>query len=201
MEDNSAIMKVMFWVIVILFAIQVPAKAAPNCEHAKNDDRIALACNVYWEARTESPQGMMAVIAVTMNRVASDKFPDTIHEVVWQNKQFSWTHDGKVDRPRNRPTWEQALRISRRFTVTSEYVQGLCPTATQINAATLGWPDPGCEPYQNLVSVHTLLAQRVDPTLGSLYYHADYVRPYWVLESHRVVQIGRHIFYTEARIK
>jgi hypothetical protein len=202
MEDRQVIMKIMFWVIVLLFAIQVPAKAAPNCERAKDDDRIALACNVYWEARTESVEGMMAVIMVTMNRVESDKFPDTIHEVVWQNRQFSWTHDGKVDRPRNRPTWKQSLRISRRFTVTSAYVRGICPTATQLSAAYLNRPDPGCDTYQNLVNIHVYLARLVDNTRGSLYYHADYITPpYWVLPEARVVKIGRHIFYTEARIK
>lgn len=195
-------MRIMFWAIVALVALQVPkAFAAPNCEEHMDDDRIALACNIYWEARTETIEGMRAVIAVTMNRVASDKFPNTVHEVVWQRRQFSWTHDGKVDRPRNRPTWKQSLRMARRFTVTREYVKGLCPTATQIIAAMLDRPDPGCETYRNLVNTHIYLASLVDNTMGSLYYHADYVQPYWVLEDYKAVKIGRHIFYTEARIK
>ena len=143
----------------------------------------------------------MAVVATTMNRVESDAFPDTVHEVVWQRRQFSWTHDGKVDRPRNRPTWKQSLRMARRFTVTSDYVQGICPTATQINAAMLGRPDPGCDAYKNLVNIHIYLAGLVDNTRGSLYYHADYVQPYWVLPAARTVQIGRHIFYTKAAIR
>jgi spore germination cell wall hydrolase CwlJ-like protein len=200
--DKEMHLKLMFWVAVILFAVTAPrAYSAPNCEHAKDDDRIALACNIYWEARTESVQGMLAVVAVTMNRVESDRFPDTVHEVVWQNRQFSWTHDGKVDRPKHRPTWKQSLRIARRFTVTREQVQGMCPTATQVMAELLGRPDPGCQPYKNLVNIHILLAQGIDPTMGSLFYHADYVQPYWILETHRVVKIGRHIFYTEARIR
>ena len=29
----------------------------------------------------------------------SKKFPSTLCKVVWQKKQFSWTHDGKRDRP------------------------------------------------------------------------------------------------------
>lgn len=202
MDQKEIVMKVMFWFAVILFAVTAPrAYPAPNCEHAKDDDRIALACNIYYEARTESREGMLAVVAVTMNRVESDRFPDTVHEVVWQNRQFSWTHDGKVDRPKNRPSWASALRIARRFTVTSAYMRGICPTATQRMAGILGRPDPGCEPYRNLVKIHTHLASLMDPTMGSLYYHADYVQPYWILETHKVVQIGRHIFYTEARIK
>ncbi len=34
-----------------------------------------------------------------------------------------------------------------------------------------------------------------DPTLGALWYHADYVNPYWAEKKERVAQIGRHIFY------
>lgn len=34
-----------------------------------------------------------------------------------------------------------------------------------------------------------------DPTRGALWYHADYVNPYWAEKKERVAQIGRHIFY------
>lgn len=181
--------------------LPVLGMAAPNCEHHTDDDRIALACNIYFEARDESPEGMMAVVAVTMNRVDSARYPDTVAEVVWQNRQFSWTKDGKVDRPRNRPSWLQALAISKRFTVTKEKVESICPTANQINAASLGRTDPGCEPYRNLVNVHIFLAQQLDPTGGALYYYADYIPPpYWVF-GEPSAKIGRHIFFVEARTR
>jgi len=35
----------------------------------------------------------------------------------------------------------------------------------------------------------------VDPTHGALYYHANYVRPYWRRHFERTVQIASHIFY------
>lgn len=38
-----------------------------------------------------------------------------------------------------------------------------------------------------------------DPTGGALWYHADYVNPYWSRVFHRGPQIGRHIFYQEAQ--
>ncbi len=34
-----------------------------------------------------------------------------------------------------------------------------------------------------------------DPTRGALWYHAEYVAPYWREAFHRGPQIGRHIFY------
>jgi len=57
-----------------------------------------LAQNIYFEARNQSTFGKVAVAMVTLNRVESNKYPDTICDVVWQPKQFSWTHDGKSDK-------------------------------------------------------------------------------------------------------
>ena len=62
---------------------------------------LCLAQNIYFEARDQDLMGQMAVAEVTMNRVASSKFPNDACSVVWQNKQFSWTHDGKSDKMRN----------------------------------------------------------------------------------------------------
>ncbi len=38
----------------------------------------------------------------------------------------------------------------------------------------------------------------VDPTEGALWYHADYVKPYWRTKFERGPKIGRHIFYSQA---
>ena len=72
-----------------------------------------LALNIYHEARGETFEGMLAVAAVTLNRVRHKRFPDGVCEVVWQPRQFSWTHDGKTDRPHNQKAWERALRIAK----------------------------------------------------------------------------------------
>lgn len=40
---------------------------------------------------------------------------------------------------------------------------------------------------------------RVKPLNKALFYHADYVDPYWRDRSKKVAQIGRHIFYTGTR--
>lgn len=60
---------------------------------------MCLAMNMFFEARNEPLQGQQMVAEVTLNRVASPHYPDTVCEVVWQRKQFSWTHDGKHDDP------------------------------------------------------------------------------------------------------
>ncbi len=71
-----------------------------------------LALNIYHEARSESDAGKFAVAQVTLNRVRSTRYPDRICEVVWQRRQFSWTHDGRPDRPRNLEAWKEALWVA-----------------------------------------------------------------------------------------
>ena len=54
-------------------------------------DINALILNAFNEARGESEAGIRAVLGVTMARVESACYPDSVHEVVYQRKQFSWT--------------------------------------------------------------------------------------------------------------
>ena len=60
-----------------------------------------------------------AVAAVTLNRVASESFPDSVCAVVKEggekrhNCQFSWWCDGRDDTPKNKQAWQKAMRISR----------------------------------------------------------------------------------------
>jgi spore germination cell wall hydrolase CwlJ-like protein len=76
------------------------------------EERKCLALNIYFEARGESRLGQIAVAWVTMNRVHSPDYPDTVCNVVWEDKQFSWTHDGKSDKPKDGVAWVQALFIA-----------------------------------------------------------------------------------------
>ena len=75
-------------------------------------DRQEIHCvaqNVYFESQGEPGIGMVAVSQVVLNRVKDKRWPDTICEVVWQNKQFSWTHDGKSDRIPLGSTYQRRL--------------------------------------------------------------------------------------------
>ncbi len=92
-------------------AVSAPAYSAA--------DLNCLAMNIYWEARSESLDGQLAVAAVTMNRVQSKRFPDNVCDVVHQGGedrlhrcQFSWWCDGKSDRPREMTAWESARGLA-----------------------------------------------------------------------------------------
>lgn len=61
------------------------------------EDVYFLAEAIYFEARGESPECREQVANVIVSRYYSHRFPNTIKGVVWQAKQFSYTHDGKVE--------------------------------------------------------------------------------------------------------
>lgn len=85
-------------------ASETAAPAAPDAEASGNsaaeEDRYAslelsdsdlelLARLVYLESRGEPYDGQVAVAEVVLNRVLSDRFPDTVEEVIYQTGQFT----------------------------------------------------------------------------------------------------------------
>ena len=58
------------------------------------DEVLCLAENIYFEARSESAAGRMAVALVTFNRVEHPNFPDTVCGVVKQTKYYP---SGRID--------------------------------------------------------------------------------------------------------
>lgn len=62
------------------------------------EDSYLLAKIAMAEAEGEDTQGKALVIMVVLNRVLSDEFPDTIHDVIYQQSQFSPISNGRFDR-------------------------------------------------------------------------------------------------------
>tara|TARA_B100000459_G_scaffold79462_1_gene44353 strand:+ start:1285 stop:1764 length:480 start_codon:yes stop_codon:yes gene_type:complete len=132
-----------------------------------DEEVLCLAENIYWEARSESTAGKVAVGLVTLNRVKDDRFPDTICGVVKQTKyypsgridlhscQFSWYCDGKPDIP-TEDCWKDILVLA---------------------AILYGWQT------------------KEDITKGALWYHSKKVSPNWAPSYMKTVSIDNHIFY------
>lgn len=159
----------------------------PSAVRPYNEEEIkCLALNIYHEARNEPMPGRAAVGIVTMNRMFSEHYPGTVCEVVWQRKykrfktreggkwvaQFSWTLDGKSDKAYNKKAYIQSLELAQ---------------VIYLN-------------YQNNDQIW-LVDFELDPEFTSaLYYHADYVNPYWgrvkKANGKYIVTIGRHLFYS-----
>jgi len=127
-----------------------------------------LAENIYFEAAHESNDGKVAVAMVTLNRLATGNYADSVCDVVYQrnknseNKtvcQFSWTCQAK----------EMSNRLTIRQTSLYNEIRELSVRV-----------------YMNYGNID-------DVTKGATYYHADYVNPGWNLP--KTTKIGRHIFY------
>lgn len=74
---------------------------------------VCIALAVYFEARSERVEHQQRVADVVLNRVEDDRYPDDACAVVWEPRQFSWTHDGKSDVPRNRRAWGLARTVAQ----------------------------------------------------------------------------------------
>jgi hypothetical protein len=68
---------------------------------------------IYFEARSESLEGQLAVAEVILNRAASGRYPPTICEVVTQPAQFSFIRAGRFPEADTSSTaWRTALAIA-----------------------------------------------------------------------------------------
>ena len=72
-----------------------------------------LTQNIYWESRNQPTMGQYLVGLVTLNRMQSTKWPDTIKAVVTQPSQVSWYWDGKSDIPKEPEAWKRAQKIAK----------------------------------------------------------------------------------------
>jgi len=133
-----------------------------NLTKKERKQLMCLATNMYHEAKGEGDLGWLAVGMVTMNRVLSKRYPNTVCEVVYQNNgrvyQFSWAGSKK--------------RLTKPSKELYNRIQG----------------------YALLIFLYH--DRMHDVTEGALFFHANYVSPYWSKKMNRTVQIGNHIFYT-----
>lgn len=167
-----------------LAVIKEPAMETvePDLDDAELD---CLAKNIYHEARGESREGKIAVAHVTMNRVNSKRFPNTVCGVVHQavystwwleargrkvpvrNKcQFSWYCDGKSDRIR----------------LTNSDGKPLVPNVR-------AWSE------SQTVAMEVMLELVPDNTGGAtFYYNPSLADPYWKHHFEKTVMVDNHKF-------
>ena len=99
---------------------------------AVNRDLTCLALNVYYEARGEPEKGKLAVAKVTLNRVRSKRFPNTICEAVYEQRwdkrrrryvgAFAWTEFDTLPPPKSKQ-WKKAWKAAEDVYLNPESVQ------------------------------------------------------------------------------
>ncbi len=157
----------------------VYAVPSANLEIERVEDTISkqelhcLVLNTYHEARGESEAGQIAVMQVVLNRLHSNKFPDSICGIVTQGPtrvnykgntipildkcQFKWFCDGRKD---------DAIDTKRYFQI-------------------------------QRLAIEVIKNNVIDITNDSLYYHSTRSTPYWARVFMKTVRIDNHIFYRE----
>ena len=115
----------------------------------KTRELECLTRNIYWEAASEPFEGKVAVAQVTLNRVESGRFANSVCGVVTQKNviyekvicQFSWYCEGNYKvKPVHKPMWRESEEVAKKV-----YLEGF----------------------------------RLPGMTEAMYYHADYVSPNW----------------------
>ena len=96
-------------------------QAQYQLERSLQKELVCLARNIYFESASEPYRGKVAVAQVTLNRVNSGKFPDSICGVVHQKTrldsrticQFSWVCEGNL-RIRAPQLYNESMTVARR---------------------------------------------------------------------------------------
>lgn len=92
-------------------AALVDAQGAPD---AVDGDMKCLAGAVYFEAKSESLEGQLAVARVVINRVKSGRFANSLCGVVYQPGQFSFVRGHSMPSiPTASRDWREAVAIAR----------------------------------------------------------------------------------------
>jgi N-acetylmuramoyl-L-alanine amidase len=166
--------KILAVAIIIVFVLAGLAVTQAVRASDENGERFCMAQNIYFESGNQPFSGKLAVANVTLNRVSDTQFPDTICNVVYQSKEWkeSWlTGDMIPVRGRCQFSWYCDGR--------SDEPRDSVTWLESIRIADLVL---GSEQY-------------LDITDGALWYHADYIYPYWADHLERLVVIENHIFY------
>ena len=129
------------WVVALIFAAIVATFGGLTqligTNRAESRELTCLALNVYYEARGEPLAGMYAVAEVTMNRVASHRYPETVCGVVYE-KRWDWLRKRNVGAPSSTPK-PPATKAAIGRTIQN----GRCtPAGNIIGNASARWGEP-----------------------------------------------------------
>ena len=150
------------------------AQAETIIQGISSEDKVCLQQNIFFESRNQSTLGQVAVAWVTLNRMESAQYPNSICGVV---KQGHTDGNGNMIRNKCQFSW---------------YCDGKSDNISDNVIAQRAWEDAG------LVTEVVLLdwaRSKASPVKDAVMYHADYVKPYWASSYDRVTKIDSHIFY------
>lgn len=112
-------MKTKFILLIVILSLLLPINVnAQEIEKSRTtqyefteEESLVLQKIAIAEAQTEGIGGMAFVMQTILNRVESPDFPDTIYDVVSQNKQFTTFANGMYDNAQPTENSQKALDL------------------------------------------------------------------------------------------
>lgn len=100
-----------------------PSTKTPATPKRPTQSIVCLAQNLYFEARGEPHEGIVAVAATVFNRMTSANYPQSVCGVVYQPYQYSWTLNYRNWSRRPPASFVQLARqlLRERDIITEEY--------------------------------------------------------------------------------
>lgn len=129
---------------------------------------LCLMTAIYFEAGNQDLTGKIAVGNVIMNRVSSNRYPDSICDVVKQGEYYSFSPHPK--------------KYRCQFTYWCDGKPEIMQSGS--HAYNYSW-----------MAAITAFSRIIDYSNGATHYHANYVKPNWSNDAYKVAEHGQHIFY------
>ena len=161
------------------------------------DELKCMAENIYFEGRAEPMMGKVAIGKVVMNRIDSDRHPNTVCGVVHEGPhRESWKTRGKDVPDEDRKFFPLRNKCDfswycdgKKDIVWVSYMDG-----TPIDANATAWRD------SIHVALFVLSGELKDPTNGADHYYNYHIsNPYWAPLMTETAVIGNHRFMVEKR--
>lgn len=109
MKKHAVILGVLLAaVVVVLYLIATGVLHPAYADEYTEDDLYELSHVIAGEANDSSKIMKQYVGSVVLNRVADERFPNTVYDVVHQPGQYSCTWDGNFSKEPNEETFEVA---------------------------------------------------------------------------------------------
>lgn len=158
------------WAAELALLMQVMGGFETNVDPAQT---LCLAQNIYHEARQETIEGQTYVAQVTLNRVNSGRFGDTVCDVVYAKKkvkgeyvsQFSWVTDEPTVNLHN-PIDKASFELAAELAIMAMHNNSIDPDAVYVSGAMF-------------------------------YYNPAKANPKWADSMWQVAQVGNHVFLVD----
>ena len=140
---------------------------AADVDHGKQD-LLCMATNLYFEARGESQEAQASIAKVVINRTNHKSYPSNVCKVIFQYKQFSWTH-------------QQSWKIIQKA------LNGHAPHKNSLDT----------QAYHRVNIIASRVLKTGYSAIGDsvLFYHSKQVKPTWAKKLKKTAVIGKHVFY------